>query len=175
MISIKKWRGGPRAAEGSPAYRETNSSLTFYKTPRAAGEDGLSPNGDEQEADKHVWTWAWVLEGPGRSGGHYKMLEEVSLEQIPLDKNKSPTCSTELKGMWWSRVHLPVEMCPQDKTCWRGWQPCCIFSQNKKALSRLLRGLYFSPLNLVPPDEGWGTVAWVSSPVDSFLGLLIQH
>lgn len=59
MTNIKKWRGGPRAPAGSPASRETNSSLTFYKTPKAAGEDGLSPNGDEQEADGHVWT------GPG--------------------------------------------------------------------------------------------------------------
>lgn len=59
VTNIKKWRGGPRAPAGSPASRETNSSLTFYKTPKAAGEDGLSPNGDEQEADGHVWT------GPG--------------------------------------------------------------------------------------------------------------
>lgn len=164
MTSIQKWGGGPGAAEGSPAYRETNSAFLSIKHPglqvkmvclqmemnkKLINVSGL---GLGFRGDRKV-RWALQNAGEGQLGADI------------IGENKSSMCRMQLKGMWWSQVHLPVEMCPQEKTCWRGWQPCCIFSQDKKALSRLLRGLYFSPPNLVPPDEDWGTVAWVNSPV----------
>lgn len=40
-----------------------------------------------------------ALEGTRRAGGHWKMLEKVSLEQISLKKNKSTMCSMQLKGV----------------------------------------------------------------------------
>lgn len=149
--NIKKCRGGPRAPE-----RQTQTLLSI-KHPRL-----------QVTMLCHQMEMSKKLINVSGCGLGFRGDKKVSTEQISLEKSKPTMCIMQLKGTWWSEVHLPVEMCPQDKTCWRGWQPCCLFSQNKKALSGLLMALYFSPLNLVPAYEGWGTVARVSSPVDMF-------
>lgn len=99
--------------------------------------------------------WSWALERARRSGGHLQKAGEGQLETDNyLGKHIHHAAEGNMVvGTWWS-FHLSVEMCPQDKTCCQVWHPCCIFSQRIKALSGLLRGLYFSPLNQAPPDEG---------------------
>lgn len=116
MTSIQKWGGGPGAAEGSPAYRETNSAFLSIKHPglqvkmvclqmemnkKLINVSGL---GLGFRGDRKV-RWALQNAGEGQLGADI------------IGENKSSMCRMQLKGMWWSQVHLPVEMCPQEKTC----------------------------------------------------------
>lgn len=166
MTSTKKRRAGPRAAEGSPAYRETNSNLIFSTTPRAAVEMICH----QMEMNKKVINMSGLglaLEGTRRSGGHYKMLEKVSLEQIPLEKTNPPRAACSWRECGSLRSICQWKCVHKTKPAEGVGSLVAYFHRIKSYCSRLLRGLYFSPLNLVPPDEGWGTVAWVSSPLDT--------
>lgn len=100
--------------------------------------------------------WAWALKGARSSGehmqnaaggqlgagdnfikhGHY-VHRAVKGNEVVLGPFASGNVST--------RHSLLPGLAP--------WHPCCLFSQRSKALSGLLRGLYFSPLKLVLPDE----------------------